>query len=134
MLYSIGYQTLKTSAELVRVLKAHGIREVLDVRSKPYSHNRAFNRQALSAELSTNGIGYRWTGDTLGGFTEIGEDAIHRLANSVREDVPTCLLCMEADPERCHRKQEIARRLSAYGVAVRHLTDLYPATAKEDPV
>jgi hypothetical protein len=28
---------------------------------------------------------------------------------------------MEADPNRCHRKTKIARRLSAYGARVEHI-------------
>jgi hypothetical protein len=32
-----------------------------------------------------------------------------------------CLMCMEVDPDRCHRKTEIAARLVALGVEVRHL-------------
>jgi len=30
-------------------------------------------------------------------------------------------MCMEADPEKCHRKTEIGRRIEAYGDRVEHL-------------
>lgn len=33
-----------------------------------------------------------------------------------------CLMCMEADPDQCHRKHTIASRLKHHGILVTHLT------------
>jgi uncharacterized protein (DUF488 family) len=42
MLYSIGYENLRTVEELIEQLKRHHVELLLDVRSKPYSRNAAF--------------------------------------------------------------------------------------------
>jgi len=52
----------------------------------------------------------------------LNTDTIHisyiiKLA-SWQKDKVTCLMCMEADPDRCYRKNEIAERLKKYGVPV----------------
>lgn len=33
------------------------------------------------------------------------------------------LMCLEADPDRCHRKTIIARRLEAFEIKLTHLTN-----------
>ena len=38
-----------------------------------------------------------------------------------QQDKIACLMCMEADPDRCHRKTEISRRLQPHGIVVMHL-------------
>jgi len=70
--------------------------------------------------LPAAGIQYMWAGKTLGGFSEIDEADIRKLASWKKERI-ACLMCMEADPDRCHRKNEIARRLKNYGVSVDHI-------------
>jgi hypothetical protein len=74
----------------------------------------------LESSLPAAGIQYKWTGDTLCGFSEIDEADIKKLA-SWHKDKVACLMCMEADPDRCHRKTEIAKRLKKYGVPVDHI-------------
>lgn len=32
-----------------------------------------------------------------------------------------CLMCMEAEPDSCHRKNDIAKRLKKYSVPVNHI-------------
>ena len=125
LLYSIGYQYMKEPAELVAALRRYEIGVLVDVRSKPYGRKYAFNRKALETLLPSAGIGYVWKGDVLGGFASISEEAIKGLAAWQRDRV-ACLMCMEKDPDRCHRKNEIARRLLSYGVEVLHLP-LQPA-------
>lgn len=120
MLYSIGYQYLINIETLQQILRENGIEILLDVRSRPYGRNRLFNKKILETALPDAGIDYIWAGKTLGGFSEINEEDIKKLA-SWQKDKIICLMCMEADPDRCHRKNEIARRLKKYGVWVNHI-------------
>ena len=58
-LYTIGHST-RTTRELVELLRAHGVEQVVDVRIMPKSrHNPQFNRPALSRSLHAVKIGYR---------------------------------------------------------------------------
>jgi len=120
MLYSIGYQKLKNTTKLITILKDRGINILMDVRSKPYSRNHAFNKKALQKDLENAGINYTWAGLELGGFTEIKETAIKNLA-AWQSGKTACLMCMEADPDKCHRKYEIAKRLKNYQIKVKHI-------------
>lgn len=119
MIYTIGYQTL-TAARLILLLREHGVTHLIDVRSKPFSRFAAFNKKAIAARLHEAAIHYEWAGDRLGGFSDINEEAISQLAETARHNT-VCLICMEADPDRCHRKTEIARRLHRYNVPVHHI-------------
>lgn len=118
-IYTIGYQKM-TQDELVAELHACGVEILVDVRSKPYSRKKAFNKPALENRLSVSGIRYRWAGQHLGGFSEIKENAIADLADLAGRKT-VCIMCMEADPDQCHRSYEIGRRLADYGVGVHHL-------------
>lgn len=117
--YTIGYQKLSLQA-MIAELKACGIDTLLDVRSKPYSRKKDFNRKNLEKILPAAGIQYMWVGDWLGGFSKISEKSIHHLAEYA-ESCTACLMCMEADPDQCHRSYEIGRRLAAYDVGAHHL-------------
>jgi len=120
VLYSIGYQNLIDVEMLVKIMQEKGVNILLDVRSRPFGRKNAFNKKKLGSSLPDAGIQYRWTGDTLGGFSEIDEADIKKLA-SWQKDKVACLMCMEADPDRCHRKAEIAKRLKKCGVPVDHI-------------
>jgi len=120
MLYSIGYQNLNSVEMLQTILLEKGIKILLDVRSKPYSRKSSFNKKILETSLPAIGIKYNWVGKTLGGFSKIDEEDIKRLAAWQKGKV-ACLMCMEADPDRCHRKTDIAKRLKTYGVSVDHI-------------
>jgi uncharacterized protein (DUF488 family) len=120
MLYSIGYQNLKSTGDLIGILQTKKIDVLVDVRSKPFSRKPAFNKNALSKQLQLSGIPYVWLGDRLGGFKEIDEKSIEHIA-SFQIDQKVCLMCMEADPDRCHRKYDIAERLKKYQIEVEHI-------------
>jgi uncharacterized protein (DUF488 family) len=120
MLYSVGYQNLKNIETLKDILEEKGIKILLDVRSRPYGRKALFNKKKLETFLPASGIDYIWAGKTLGGFSEINEEDIKKLAGWQKGKI-VCLVCMEADPDRCHRKNEIARRLKKYGVSVNHI-------------
>ncbi len=123
MLKSIGYQFLKDPQQMIKILLANDVDILIDVRSKPYGRKREFNREQLRRSIRSAGIRYYWKGDRLGGFDPITQEAIDNLAEW-QVDQNACLMCMEGDPNRCHRKMEISRRLEAKGVEVEHiLTD-----------
>lgn len=138
-LFSVGYGN-RPFPELRRVLEAHAIRHLVDVRSKPYSaYNPDFSRDRLKALLEEAGIRYTWLGDRLGGMPEGGPrrpdgspdhaairrtpgfvDGLRRLAPMVRAE-RVAFLCAELRPERCHRFLLIGTTLAERGVAVLHI-------------
>lgn len=119
MLYSIGYQKMKSVKDLIDILNRHKIKVLVDVRSKTYGRKYQFNKKALQAGLPSD-IQYVWKGSRLGGFGTIDESDIAELAKW-QEGKAACLMCMEADPDQCHRKYEIGERLKTYEVDVVHL-------------
>jgi uncharacterized protein (DUF488 family) len=120
MIYSIGYQNLKNAGDLIGILQKKDINTLVDVRSKPFSRKSGFNKKVLSKQLKRNDIQYIWLGETLGGFGRIEEGGIESMA-FFQIGQRVCLMCMEADPEQCHRKYEIAKRLKQYKIEVEHI-------------
>lgn len=130
ILHTIGHSKLSIG-DLLRALKDHGVSYVVDVRSSPRSHRFPhFNRPELEDALRQAGIGYVYMGDRLGGKSSQGNkqwkqgridahlvsdlsrsdnwlEGIKRLASLVTERAERgesgCLLCSEADPNKCHR-------------------------------
>ena len=119
MIYSIGYQG-RTLQDLISVLQAHGVRTLVDVRSRPYGRRPEFNKTRITAPLQAAGIDYIWSGKYLGGFSPIQEGEIRSLAEW-QENKTVCIMCMERDYKTCHRYSEIGKRLEKYGVQVEHL-------------
>ena len=67
-LWTIGHST-RSLDELTAALRAHGIEDVVDVRSFPTSaRHPQFNRERLADELPKAGIAYHWLGKLLGGY------------------------------------------------------------------
>jgi len=120
MLHSIGYQNMKSINMLIAILFNHDISHLVDVRSRPYGRKTIFNRSRLEPALIVAGLHYQWCGDRLGGFKNITDDAISKLAKW-QLDKRACLLCLESDPDKCHRKYEIGRRLQEHDIKVTHL-------------
>jgi uncharacterized protein (DUF488 family) len=141
-LFTIGYER-RSLDQLLAVLGDAGIERVVDVRELPLSRRRGFSKSPLSAALAETGVAYEHTRE-LGNPKEIRErfrlgdpaagldayrahlygsayPALVDLAGSL--DVgATCLLCLEADHERCHRgviASAVAERLP--GLDVVHL-------------
>ena len=142
--FTIGHST-HTLAELVALLRAHGVARVIDVRTVPRSrHNPQFNREDLARDLRNRRIGYRhmkalgglrktradspntaWRNASFRGFadymqTDAFAAALARLIELAAQK-PTAILCAEAVPWRCHRSL-IADALTARGIEVRHIT------------
>ena len=138
--FTIGHSNHPPDAFL-DLLRAHGIEEVADVRSSPYSrHAPQFGRDALERALEDAGIDYQFLGAELGGRPAdrscYGEDG-RVLYNLVAESDPfdagirrvaraaderrVVLMCSEKEPLDCHRTLLVARALDARGVAVEHI-------------
>jgi uncharacterized protein (DUF488 family) len=115
------------------LLKAGGVKVLVDVRSMPYSRRfPQFGRERLAKSLAEAGIGYVWEGEALGGkpgqgggYGELAarpafKNALDRVIDR-GQDTTLCLMCAEKEPLDCHRTVLVARRLAERGVAVEHL-------------
>jgi uncharacterized protein (DUF488 family) len=141
---TIGHST-RSIEEFVRLLRMHGVRRVVDIRTIPKSrHNPQFNRDRLSGALHRARIHYShlaglgglrptrrdspnvgWRNASFRGYADYMQTSAFRrslersLELARRERV--VLMCAEAVPWRCHRSL-IADALLARGVAVREIT------------
>ncbi|NIQ92733.1 MAG: DUF488 domain-containing protein [Deltaproteobacteria bacterium] len=127
-LYSIGHGN-RGSETFLALLQDHGIKFLADVRSYPSSkRNPHFNQENLQRALNKADISYTWFPE-LGGFrrTGLGNESPHVALKSTgfrnyadymatepfRGGVdklirlaglgPTCFMCAETQPHRCHR-------------------------------
>jgi len=128
---------------LAGLLKAHGVRTLVDVRTAPYSrYHVQFNKGALEQGLGQYGVAYVFEGESLGGrpsdptcyksgvlpsedtdyLQEVKYPEVMKRPWFVRGiqrllDLAmrelTVILCSEEDPAKCHRHHLIARYLMA---------------------
>ncbi|SFK31807.1 DUF488 family protein [Methylorubrum salsuginis] len=144
-LFTIGYEGLAPE-RLHAALTEAGVRVLADVRAVANSRKRGFSKGALKAGLEEAGLGYehfRSLGTPKSGReaarahdaglmrkiycdevldTADGGLALDGLAELAAR-APTCLLCFERDPARCHRRV-LAERLAERGFET---VDLYGA-------
>jgi uncharacterized protein (DUF488 family) len=142
-IYTIGHST-RTTRQLLELLRAHGVEQVVDVRTIPRSrHNPQFNRPALSRSLHVVKLGYRhlkalgglrharadsinlgWRNASFRGFADYmqTDDFAAGLASLERisRRRPTAIMCAEAVPWQCHRSL-IADALTVAGWRVLHI-------------
>ncbi len=143
-IFTIGHST-RTTAEFIGLLQAHGIRQVIDIRTIPKSrHNPQFNSNALAASLRAAGIRYvhlkdlgglrharkdsvnlGWRNASFRGFADYMQTpefaaALDRAIDLARQR-PSALMCAEAVPWRCHRSL-VADALTIRGLRVLHIT------------
>jgi uncharacterized protein (DUF488 family) len=125
-IFTVGHST-RSIDEFVELLHAHGVREIVDIRSIPRSrHNPQFNADLLEHSLKQSDIGYQhikelgglrharkdspnlgWRNASFRGFADYmatpefskGLESLVDIANE-RE---TAIMCAEAVPWRCHR-------------------------------
>jgi uncharacterized protein (DUF488 family) len=142
--FTIGHST-RSLPELTELLRAHGIRRLVDIRTVPRSrHNPQFNKETLPEALWREQIAYThipelgglrhahknsrntgWRNASFRGFADYMETAEFEsglatlLALAERE--PAAIMCAEAVPWRCHRSL-ISDALLARGVRVEHIT------------
>jgi uncharacterized protein (DUF488 family) len=141
--FTVGHSTRSLEA-LINLLKAHGVKRLIDVRTIPRSRrNPQFNKETLPAALRAAGIKYRhfpklgglrharadspnkaWRNASFRGFADYMQTpefaaAIEQLAGlAVKERL--ALMCAEAVPWRCHRSL-IADALYVQGFHVEHI-------------
>ena len=115
MLYTIGTSN-RSFEDFVRPLRSYGVTTAFDVRSRPYSRFRHFNRDRLEAALADRRIAYRWLGETLGGEATVHINS-HEARRTLTELVDMCrtangvIFCAEHDPASCHRTWAIGKAL-----------------------
>ena len=56
-LFTAGYEGRRVE-DLIELLRAHGVAQLIDVRERPYSRKPDFNKRRLEAHLAAAGIGY----------------------------------------------------------------------------
>ena len=142
-IFTVGHSD-RPLGEFLRLLHAHGVTLVVDVRKMPASRrNPQFNRDALAQALLENDIGYVHM-PGLGGLRRRRPDspnagwenasfqgyADYMLTSEFQENLEgllkrvigerAALMCAEAVPWRCHRSL-IADALVVRGVAVEHI-------------
>jgi len=139
-LHTVGHST-HAIEEFIGILEAHGIDQLVDIRTIPKSrHNPQFNREALAASLKASGIVYRhlpglgglrrprpdsintaWRNTSFRGYADYMQtDEFRACLQQLMEFAatkPTAIMCAEAVPWRCHRSL-VADALTARGIRV----------------
>jgi uncharacterized protein (DUF488 family) len=123
-IYTIGYEGT-TVPEFIAALKKAGVERVIDVRALPLSRRPGFSKTALQGALQDSGIEYvhlkalgtpgegrnaaragrHWEMARIyAGQLELPE-AMAQSAQmlDLAAEKPTALLCLEREPEHCHR-------------------------------
>lgn len=122
IIFTIGYSNKKIE-EFISKLKENNIELVVDVRSRPFSRwNPKFSRPSLEKELKKHSIKYLFKGNNLGGLDENidYEDNINQVLQlSLSQRL--VVMCVEGEPEKCHRYRTIAPALEIRGEIVKHL-------------
>jgi len=117
-LMTIGYEG-KTIQALIDSLLSEGVRRVVDVRELPLSRRRGFSKTPLARALAVAGVEYVHVRDAGNPFRhdsvptdEVLKRYRRHMSNcrgtlsrllEVVNSSPSALLCLEADPARCHR-------------------------------
>jgi uncharacterized protein (DUF488 family) len=123
-LYTIGYEEHRLLESLVEKVRLAGVLRVVDVRELPLSRRRGFSKSSLAEAFAHAGIVYEHhrslgnpkqyrqlyhAGDVAAGRAAYhshlhgsAPPALDDLAETVA-DTPTCLLCLEHEPDQCHR-------------------------------
>ena len=139
---TIGYEG-GTVAGFIRALKDADVELVLDIRAAPVSRKKGFSKNQLAAHLADAGIGYRQLrglgtpkrgreaarGGDIESFERIFREHMEEPealldlceAIALAESQPVCLLCLERDPEHCHRMIVANRMAGETGQELRHL-------------
>ena len=137
--FSIGHSN-HTLEDFLRLLAAHGITAVADVRSIPMSRlHPQFNREELAEALKKVGIAYSFLGKELGGrprdpscyingqvqyrrvaLTSDFRTGIERVLTGAGK-YRIALMCAEREPLDCHRGLLVSPALEKAGVSVVHV-------------
>ena len=143
VIFTVGHSTLPIE-KFLDMLEAHGIQQLVDVRTIPKSRrNPQFGQDQLAASLEQRGIRYSHLAG-LGGLRHARKDSINTgwknasfrgyadymqtpaFSQNLSQLIelaaasPTVIMCAEAVPWRCHRSL-IADALTARGIKVEHI-------------
>lgn len=143
-LYTIGHST-HTIKELICILKAHEITDVIDIRTVPKSrHAPWFNKDSLNSILlkadinythmpqlgglrhpQKNSINMGWRNASFRGFADYMQtlkfyQALKDLNKIIKDGDKVVIMCSEAVPWRCHRSL-IADAEIVRGIKVFHI-------------
>jgi uncharacterized protein (DUF488 family) len=142
-LHTIGYEDT-TVARFLDTLSEAGVELLVDVRAVANSRRPGFAKTKLAANVGERGIEYlhlRGLGTPADGRaaaragnhaemhavfaehlqTEAAKTDLETLASILRSGRRACLLCLEADPEHCHRSLVAAALQSLAPAEVVHL-------------
>lgn len=125
-IFTIGHST-RTIGQFIALLKAHGVREVIDIRTMPGSrHNSQFGKARLEKSLKKEKIAYThllelgglrrakkdsmnlgWRNASFRGYADYMEtmdfaEGLKDLIKIARRK-RSAIMCAEAVPWRCHR-------------------------------
>lgn len=141
-IFTIGYEGASMDA-FISALREARVVLVLDIRAAPVSRKKGFSKTPLAQHLAATGIGYRHLRGL--GTPKQGREAAragdhetferifrHHLeepealldlgeALSLAQAQAVCLLCLEREPEQCHRLIVAKRMSKESGQEIRHL-------------
>ncbi|HEY4359332.1 MAG TPA: DUF488 domain-containing protein [Bryobacteraceae bacterium] len=143
MILTVGHSTHPIE-EFLALIEAHGVRQIVDVRTIPKSRrNPQFNSEELRESLAAQGIEYvhlpalgglrhprhdsintAWQNDSFRGYADYMQTpefdrGLKELIALTKGHV-TAIMCAEAVPWRCHRSL-VADALTAQGIGVEHI-------------
>lgn len=142
-LHTIGYE-LGTVPTFLATLRAAGVETLVDVRAAARSRRPGFAKTRLAANLHEAGIRYLHLpalgtpaegraaaragkhGEMQDVFrehlkTEVAQEGLSALTELVASGQKVCLLCLEAEPEHCHRSLVAEAINSRLPVRIVHL-------------
>jgi uncharacterized protein (DUF488 family) len=144
LVFTIGHST-RSIDEFIRLLTAHGVDRVVDIRTIPRSrHNPQFSRDLLSPSLRRAGMRYThmpglgglrhprpdsansgWRNAGFRGYADYMQTAAFRRSLDrcidLAQTAHIALMCAEAVPWRCHRSL-VADALIVRGIPVSEIT------------
>ncbi len=141
-IFTIGYEGCSVD-RLLDVLMRKGIERVVDVRQNPVARRYGFHKSTLSRICGELGIDYvhvpevgipsafrrdldgpaayaRLFAEYEKGLLAHQSDAVAAIARMMVEK-PSALMCLEADPNRCHRSRLADAVASVTQLPVRHI-------------
>ena len=138
-LFTIGHST-HTIEDFIKLLQAHQITAIYDVRSIPYSRfNSQFNREELEQKLFAKDISYVFFGKELGARSDnpacykngkvqydlLTKEPLFKIGlNAVKRGITehrAALMCAEKDPLTCHRTILVCRELRSPDIEISHI-------------
>ena len=143
VVFTIGHST-RTIAEFIEIIKAYGIKQVVDIRTIPRSrYTPQFNEDTIRESLKAVKIGYLhmkglgglrhalkdslnrgWKNASFRGFADYMQtgdfdESLEKLMETAAKRA-TVIMCAEAVPWRCHRSL-VGDALLVHGVQVRDI-------------